>query len=329
MMKRRPRGAILILTLWILTILTILSIGIAGRMGLELKLTGLYRDDMKALYLAKAGVERAVLVIQEKEASVNSLNEPWSNNDEEKRPLFKETKVDDEGIFTVGYRFTEERFFYGAQDEERRININNASDDMMGRLIKYLNPSLTDEDAYGIASSIEDWRDADSIRVDGTDEGLYSEGNYPIKDAHFDVAEEVLLVKGMTREIFDNIKDYITVYPNTAGKLNVNTASAPSLVALGLNENQAKEVISMRAGVDGIEGTEDDDPFENSDEFKIFVSGLEAELAEGAAELADVKSFYFRVLSYGQTFNGKADKFITCVVMVSSGESKVLFWDEE
>lgn len=329
MMKSRPRGAILILTLWILTILTILAIGTAGRMGLELKLTGFYRDDMNAFYLAKAGVEQAILIIREKAASVNSLDEPWSNNDEEKRPLFREVKVADAGIFTVGYHFTEERFFFGAQDEERRINVNNASRDVMGRLIKYLNPALADEEAYGIASSIEDWRDADSIRVDGVSEDLYSEGGYPIKDAAFDVVEEVLLVKGMTREVFDNIKDYITVYPNTAGKLNVNTATLPSLVALGLSESQAKEVISVRGGVDGIDGTEDDDPFENSDEFKIFASELEAELAEGAAGLADVKSSYFRILSYGQTFNGKADKLITCVIMVSSGENKILFWDEE
>lgn len=333
MKSKREKGAILIITLWILAILTILSVGVAGRMGLELKLTGFYRDNMKALYLTKAGIVRAVAIVDAKDKTVNSLKDTWSNNPEDTDPLFKQTKVGDAGTFTVSYSFGGERIFYGVQDEERRVNINTAPKEVMQRLMEYLNPDIGD--AGELAASIEDWRDADATRKDGTPEYDYSAEGYPRRDNYFDVAEEVLLIKGMTPEIFNKIKDYITVYPKTSAKLNVNTATLPSLVALGLSpgpEDKARQIIAERAGDDGIEGTTDDKPFDAQlNTFSSFLSRIEATLPQESVNLPDIKSSHFRIISYGETSNKKGRKTITCVVGPHPTEQKeqILFWGEE
>lgn len=326
---KKEKGAILIITLWILAILTILSIGVAGRMGLELKLTGFYRDNMKVLYLARAGVERAISIIEAEDHATDSLNERWSNNSEEQSPLFKEIKVADAGTFTVSYPFTDGRVFYGIQDEERRINFNNAPKEVMRRLIEYLNPEVGD--ATEIAASIEDWRDTDAIREGGTPEYDYSIEGYPRKDNYFDAAEEILLVRDMTPEIFNDIKDYITVYPaKPVGKLNINTAPLPSLVALGLSVPIAQELILMRSGEDAIEGTSDDAPF-NQGTFETFLSDRGISLPPESANLVTFGSEYFRIKSFGEITNKRAHRTIICITGPHPTEQKqvFLFWNEQ
>lgn len=329
MRSRRKKGAVLIITLWILAILAILSVGVAGRMGLELKLTGFYRDNVKALYLAKAGVERAAAVVSVRDKTVDSLKDTWSNNPEDESPLFKQMGVADTGKFTVSYQFSEDRIFYGVQDEERRVNINTAPKEVMQRLIEYLNPDIGD--AGELAASIEDWRDADATRKDGTPEYDYPAEGYPRKDSYFDAVEEVLLVKGMTPEVFNNIKDYITLYPKSSGKLNINTAPLPVLCALGLSADNSSSLITARAGGDGMEGTSDDVPFKNLGEFNTFLNGLSATLPPENVNLPDVKSSYFRIISYGETNNKRGRKIVTCVVGPHPTEQReqILFWGEE
>ena len=314
------QGAILIITLWILAILAILSIGIGGRMGLELKLTGFYRDNTAALYLAKAGIKRSIAVLQSEEHAVDSLNEKWSCNTEETDPLFKDIKVGDAGTFTVNYPFYDKRVFYGVQDEERRININNAPKEVISGLISYLDPA--NANAGEIAANIEDWRDADATRPDGTPEYSYSAEGYGRKDALFDSADEVLLVRGVDQGLFEKIKGYITVYPIAASaKVNVNTASLPALVALGFSEDDANAIIVRRAGEDGVEGTADDAPFD-SNSFAVYLT----KLAAPSAAVVSYGSQYFRVISTGYSSNGRARKTVTCV---ASSVGEILFWNEE
>ncbi|KPK41765.1 MAG: hypothetical protein AMJ78_04550 [Omnitrophica WOR_2 bacterium SM23_29] len=325
----REKGTILIITLWILTILTVLSVGVAGRMGLELKLTGFYRDNLKALYLAKAGIERAIEIVNVEDHMIDNLSERWSNNAEEQSPLFKTINVAEIGTFTVSHHFTEDNMFYGVQDEERRININNAPKQIIERLIEYLNPEIAD--ASEVAALIEDWRDTDTVREGGSPEYIYSSEGYPRKDDYFDAAEEVLLVKDMTKEIFDNIKEHITVYPaKPEGKLNINTASLPSLVALGLSVEIAQKLITTRAGLDGTEGTSDDIPF-NQGAFNTFLNDNDATLPPESANLVAFGSYYFRIISYGETDNKKGHKTIVCIVGPHPTEpiQQVLFWNEE
>ena len=66
---------------------------------------------------------------------------------------------------------------------------------------------------------------------------------------------------GLDEEIFSKIKDLITVYGN--GRVNINTAKAEVLKALGFDNDLVRIIEEFRKGADGEELTEDDGIFEN------------------------------------------------------------------
>lgn len=316
------KGAVLIITLWIMAILAILSIGIGGRIGLELKITGFSRDSSAAFYMAKAGVKRAIAVLQAEDHNVDSLDEQWSNNDEETDPLFKDIKIGEAGSFTVSYTLPDKRVLYGVRDEQRRININNAPGEVMARLIAYLDP--TADDPAEIAANIEDWRDADGVRKDGYPEYDYAEEGYKRKDDLFDAVDEVLLVKGMEPALFDKMKEHITVYPAVVsdGKINVNTAPLAVFVALGFSEADAATIMAYRDG----DGTSEGVSFEDKNSFTAYLSEAGIPLPAGIA-LVSCGSTLFRVTSKGYASGGRTFKTVTCVVSGTGGD--ILFWNEE
>ena len=69
---------------------------------------------------------------------------------------------------------------------------------------------------------------------------------------------ELLLIKGMERPIFDKIKHFVT--PFGLG-VNVHTASPTVLSALGLSAGLVDKILRFRNGRDGEEGTADDGYF--------------------------------------------------------------------
>jgi type II secretory pathway component PulK len=321
------KGAILIITLWILAILAILSIGIGGRMGLELKLTGLNRDSTAALYLAKAGVKRATAVVVNSHTNqvnpVDSLkmgSGSCANNDEKSNPLFKDINVGEAGTFTVSYVFPDKRVIYGVQDEAARVNINNAPHYVIAGLVSCIDPTL---DAEAIAANIEDWRGSGNNPQD------YSDKGYSTKNALFDSVDEVMLVKGVDQNLFDKIKGYITVYPIiTSGcQINVNTAPLPVLEALGFSGTAAASIISARAGPDGVEGTADDTPFISKDAFTTYLSSSNLAAAFTNTELVSCGSNFFRIVSKGYASSGRVVRTVTCVISAQTGE--ILYWNEE
>jgi len=131
--------------------------------------------------------------------------------------------------------------------------------------------------AEEIASSLVDWKDADHIIFNdpaGAEDEYYMslEIPYASKDYPFENLEELLLIRGMEKEVFDAIRPYVTVFP-MEGRLRVNwdTASDQVLLAVAAHLTGAQtnttlddaaslvgKIISFREGSDGVLGTEDD-----------------------------------------------------------------------
>jgi type II secretory pathway component PulK len=79
--------------------------------------------------------------------------------------------------------------------------------------------------------------------------------------------------------------------PLSSGAVNINTAPLPVLqVALGISDDLAANIIRARAGLDGVEGTEDDTPFLSAN--LAAVPGLEALPPELRAPLTTVSSHF-------------------------------------
>lgn len=232
--KRCEKASILIISLWILAILSMFAIGIGHKLSLQVRLLDNHLDSVRAFYIAEAGIKRAIAESQKQPQNAiysDSFNQPWLNNE----AVFKDVEFGD-GRYTV--ESVDIAGLYGMSDEQGRININTALFDVLKALLK---EEVADEEAAGgIAAAIIDWRDEDNeVFQDpdtktwiGAEDAYYQiqDPPYKCKNSRFDTVEEMLLVRGVTPEIFYGIIKFITVYGNSA--VNINTAPKPVLIAV-------------------------------------------------------------------------------------------------
>lgn len=340
-MTKDKKGTILITTLWILALLTLLALGVGIRTSVNIKLMGFFLNHTKAHYLAEAGLRKTIALLEiDSNKLADSLNEVWSSgfdNDEEEF-ILKDIKAG-EGAFTVSYKYGEDEegnplYLYGASDEEGKLNINKISSDLLASL-----PDFSIE----IASAVLDWRDEDNLaRPDGAENDYYNglEGPYECKNAKFSVPEELMLVKGVTKEIYDRVKDIITVYGESEA-VNINTSSEDVLaILLGEEfEELPAKIVNYRNGRDGLAGTEDDRIFTDT---RTIVTQLSDPLAGGLTSVEQnylnnlilgkkyfkVYSNTFRIISRGEVKDGRIKKTIEAVVKRTNEGSEILYYHE-
>ena len=322
--------------------------------GVRQKLILLKQMDAKNKlhFIAEAGIKSTVVELRKHDftsGEFSHLNESWSNN-----PLaFKEIQVG-EGTFTVGYKYYlkdvnnsgEETINYEAEknppirygiiDEERKINLNTAEEDVLKRLFQNIVP-LDDESATELACCVIDWRDEDSNFQNpayGAEDSYYKnlEHPYKTKNAEYEILEELLLVKGMNGEIFDKAKDYLTVFGE--GRININTASAEVLSALVLTNELASKILFFRYGADLEEATLDDNIFTSSSNI---ITELKKTIPLDLSEVAQLEvliskgklttiSRNFMIKSTAKLDNRNITHQITAIV---GCKGEIKYWQEE
>ncbi len=344
-MIKDAKGTILVTTLWILALLTLLALGIGIRVGMDIKLIGFSLNSSKAHYLAEAGLRKTIALLEEdSNKNLDSFNEIWScgfDFDDEEYVL-REIALG-EGSFTVSYEVGKDEegnpiCLYGASDEEAKLNINEIGSGLLAKV-----PGFSGE----IVLAIVDWRDEDSLPgLNGAEDDYYEtlENPYECKDARFSVPEELLLVAGVTEEIYNSVKDIITVYGESKA-VNINTAPEGVLAVLAGEEFEAlaAKIINYRNGSDELPGTEDDN---------IFVSVKTVGATLGIAGQLDVarvcneielnrlrelvkggyfkvRSNTFRIVSRGEIKGGRVKKTIEAVVRRSEEGSEILYYYED
>jgi general secretion pathway protein K len=238
------KGVALVLVLVVIALLVSLVVDFTYTMQVDVTLAANQRDEIKALYAARSGVEIAKLMLQEDETEYDSLDEDWA--------LFNEhpgyVSEDDEG-----------RFKGAIEDEASKIAINTligegdepvrARLEQLDRLFVLLDIDLE------LIDAIVDWLDHDDTPGPSGAEDAYYEGltpPYPCKDGPLASLEELLLVKGMTEEILygdaekEGLMHYLTIYSD--GNININTASSVVLqcLSVGIEEGEAQTIISYR-----------------------------------------------------------------------------------
>ena len=146
----------------------------------------------------------------------------------------------------------------GFTDAERKLNLNALRENNAGVLVQLLGLLGADpETARGITAAVVDWKDEDSATThspDGAEEDYYSRlpRPYRCKNRAFDNVEELLLVRGMTPEIFQRLKDYVTVFPkNTESSFLVNSRTASTVVLKALG--RALAAPAARADIQEVE----------------------------------------------------------------------------
>ena len=356
--KNDKSGIILIITIWILVILTILAMSIARMARLELALTGFYLDKMKASYVAEAGFSSVLARIQEdsnnpETRDYDTLYECGISIAQEitAQDIFKDVSVG-EGTYSVGYNLPvdeeETYYIFGLQDEERKLNINAININNFTIFSSFLESFDVDsETAEIIAASISDWRDADSNVTDslyGAEDDYYmrEDNPYHCKNSYFESLEEILLVREMTEEIFLKIKDYITVYPfeSSSIRVNVNTDDRKILNSLSSStvdkvpgtdlvdaDSLTEKIVLYRLGDDGIEATDDDRLISLQQPGDLLLNPKENALfARLRNDYLVAKSDYFRINVEGYSEDGKIVSKIQTVV--NRDELAPIAWQE-
>lgn len=324
------RASILIIALWSVSLLTTLAVILGFQVRQKLVLVKRLDERDSGRLIAEAGVKKAITELAlESTEEFDSLIQNWSNNP----CAFQEIQVGD-GRFSVSYEtdFGETRF--GLIDEESKININRASVGVLERLFRLC--GLEEFEAQDLAFSIVDWRDADSELSSpsgGAEDSYYRllPAPYEAKDAPFQVLDELLLVKGVNENIFQKIRNYITIYGN--GRVNINTATKPVLMSVGFSENIVDRIVAFRNGKDDLPGTADDNFFEVIDDISAKISDTnnlsQAEQAQvnniNSVGLVTTKSANFTVKSRATL--GRS-KFVYEVICVVNRQGKILYWNE-
>ena len=338
------------LALWSLSLLAVFSVTLGY--GVRQKLSLIKRiDERERLHLiAEAGVQKAIFELKKQETEgYNSLKDPISNDP----AIFKDIYLEG-GSSSVSYNFSrgsgipphseqlagndehtgvlETR--YGLSDEESKINLNTAGLTVLENLF-IAAAGLEEVEAQELAASIVDWRDKDSqlsIPLGSAEDSYYRGLAYPYeaKDSEFESLDELLLVKGMTPEIFERLRDYVTV--SSSGRVNINTASSPVLLALGLEEDIADKIIRYRSADDGILGSEDDNVFMKpadivphlSQSFHLSDSQI-SKLTLVVDQGLNVYSNNFMIRSIARLNNRKAELRVVCIADIFG---KILYWQE-
>ncbi|OGX23963.1 MAG: hypothetical protein A2787_02530 [Omnitrophica WOR_2 bacterium RIFCSPHIGHO2_01_FULL_48_9] len=284
-------GVILMIVLWVLVILTVLVVGLGRKTSIDLALTKNRIGKFRSKYLAWGGLVYTIEQIrrdtEDPEAKAyDTLYECGIRLEKNQSPedLFKKIPLG-AGYFEVAYKSAgTKNILYGLQDEERRLNLN-AINVQNYKIFYHLLTLLDVEDrlAETIAAAVADWQDTDNEVTNkpwGAEDDYYMglAASFHVKNSLFDHVQELLLVRGVTPEIFNKIKNYITVFPKSGSmQINFETASEVVLRAvargtaplagadIGDADNLARKMLRLRAGNDGKDGTGDDRSVEMND----------------------------------------------------------------
>ncbi len=240
----KQEGSVLIVSLWILALLTLTVLAAAHSLGVETRLATYQWQETRLLRAARAAVMTCSDDLRSPAiSSAPTLSQPWRGN-----PSLYQARALPDGIFTLQHQDGGQTL-YGFEDESSRINLNTAPPDVLDRLFA---------SAPGVSAALQDWIDADdATRPGGAEKDEYNgEGprNGPLK-----TVDELLLVIGVTPEIFRQVEPLVTV--QGSGRVNLNTASEQVLEMIGLTPSLAQKIVLFRLGDDGQPGTVDDGVF--------------------------------------------------------------------
>lgn len=315
MIVSEKKGSVLIMALWVVIFISLLSVVVGGLVRQQITVSARLEERKKLYDISYSGVVfalRKYMYMQRHGLTPanDSLKDAFMDHEE----VFGLQEIG-EGSFTLGYLYKdniseEEDIWYGIRDEDRRININRVSLEVLKDLFSLI-AGVDDERAWKIGLSIIDWRDSNDILYNQEGRGFETEHyrsqgyRYTPANKNFTQVEELLLVDGVERDDYLLVEPFITVHGS--GRVNINTAPKEVLRCLGLSKTAAEKLIKFRAGDDEKEGTEYDHVFSSVggmlDE-QTFLSGLSDNEEEEIREVMEsgfltTRAGAFRVVSTG------------------------------
>lgn len=243
--EKTRRGFALLTVLGAVAVLSAVALALATSVRTEIRATQNRQDDLRAYYLAQAGTEEAIYLL----AYRGSAEIPTARN-----------LVAQVGGRELAFDLGEGHVRVAIRSEAGKIDLNQADEDLLARLGQTI--GLNSPEARQLAQAIIHWR---SPRSESTEDALdrYYRSlpePYAARHGRFATVEELLLVRGMTRDVLygtfeltedgdvvrrGGLIDDVTVY-NRGGLVDANSASYEVLRALDLSDWGARSILKAR-----------------------------------------------------------------------------------
>lgn len=315
-------GAALLAALAVLMLLSLIVGSFYFEVDLEARLASRKRKLFHAQQLARSGIEYAKAILDRRhEARETEIEQMEDRDGFMQAALHIQRGLVTTSKLTLG----QGTFSVTLESAEGGRNINLLARDEWIDLLEMANVPSTEWDA--LIDCLEDWIDEDDLhRLNGaeSDDPFYTERGYPVKNGALDSVDELLLIKGWSRDILYGrsgtdesdtlygIASMLTVWGD--GKVNINTAGTETLLSFSDYEDWELETIfEARKGADGEHNTLDD--------------GIR-NLAEVGADANKFKlqSDYVKVTSTGESHGVKYR--IQCILRTDAKTATVVFWEE-
>jgi general secretion pathway protein K len=290
------RGIALITVILIVAILMAVAIELNRSSRADIYDAANLSDGIKLTYIAKSGFYGAAALLSNSNNDYITLRDDWAKAD-----LLSEKST---SLFTDGYFIATVEDEAGKIPLNKLVNGNEYNPDIKEILIRLLGQpefGLDERKAAEIVDAIKDWIDADNVTTGyGAETSYYTslDPPYEAKNAPLDCIEELLMVKGITNEIFNGTKEkpalagYVTA--DSDGAININTA--PKMVLRALSAEISAELADKMDEYRRKEGNDLSSP-----QWYKQVPGMENVTIKPG--LITVKSNYFKIISVGKMKN--------------------------
>jgi general secretion pathway protein K len=256
-------GIALILTISVISLLIIISLGLNKNLRFALTSATSTKDRITLYHMASSGIYAgmAILIKDKYDSEIDSVTEDWANNKAVSEVVdmmvFENGKVTVSIVDEIGKLQINALVKYPEAQ-----NFNETQKILWERFLKRLMENDESIDAItptDILNSVKDWLDINydnaTTGFSGAESDYYEELNppYQCKNGPFSYPEEIFLVKNVSHDLFKKIGgfgtilDFITTYGMTdsdgnkfmfKGNININTAPLPVIAALLPLEDQ-------------------------------------------------------------------------------------------
>ncbi|MCP4612555.1 MAG: hypothetical protein GY845_27975 [Planctomycetes bacterium] len=178
--KGNNKGLVLVTVLWVIVVLMVIVSVLSRQSRLDTKVCAARLEGVRGKWASRAGIEKAIGILNEDTRESDCLTDLWSDNEEDLNDVYLQNCW-----FTVK-----------VIDEASKLNINTVT---KGQLLEL--PEMLEE----IADAIIDWRDEnDTPSTGGVESGYYESlpFGYMARNDSFRTIRELLLVKDVTDELF-------------------------------------------------------------------------------------------------------------------------------
>jgi general secretion pathway protein K len=227
---RKQAGSALLTVLWLCAALSAIGLAVASNVRGETERASTNVDDTKSWFIARGAVERAALHIL------------WGQD------YYRF------GTPAIDLAFPGAQVHVDVIPETSKMALNMVPEEQLLRLLTAL--GVPEGNATEITAAVADWRTpADLLKASPFDAFYLAQSpSFLPRHASFTENEELLLVKGITPELYygtsldgsrSGLRDCISVY-GSSGAFDINTVRFETLEAIGMAPEDAAALVKSR-----------------------------------------------------------------------------------